>query len=138
MESKNLSGKYPAVVKSYNQATRTCKIAIQGFTDGSEEELEAELEYPLGDKSKQGSYATEIEVLPNDLVWVMFIGGDARYPLVTGYRNPQTGNSADCRRFHHKNIELVADTKIKLIVGGSTLEITSSGIKLNGSRIDLN
>jgi hypothetical protein len=154
MESKSLDGIYPAVIKSYNHATRTCKIAIEGFTNGAEEELEADLNYPLGDKSKQGNYSTEIEILANDLVWVMFIGGDARYPLVTGYRNPQTGNSADWRRWHHKNIQAIADTEIKLTVGnaeisvktdkikvslgGSTIEVTSGGIKLNGSKIDLN
>jgi hypothetical protein len=138
MESKSLGGIYPAVIKSYNHATRTCKIAIEGFTNGAEEELEADLNYPLGDKSKQGNYTTEIEILANDLVWVMFINGDARYPLVTGYRNPQTGNSADWRRWHHKNIELTADEKIVLKIGSSTIEMTNSNVKINGSKIDLN
>lgn len=116
-----MPGRYPAIVRSYNQARRTCRVEIPGLTDGGDVLPEAELEYPIGDKSRAGDFTTEIEVLPGDTVWVAFIGGDPRYPIITGYRNPQAGNSADWRRWHHANMELLADTLMRLIAGGDVL-----------------
>ena len=78
---------------------------------------EAEIEYPIGDKSRLGKWETEIEILPEDTVWVDFIGGDPRYPVITGWRNPQAGNSLDWRRWHHKNIEHVTDEIMSDLVG---------------------
>lgn len=101
-------GRYPATVKSYDPARRTCRVEIPGITDGGEVMPEAEIEYPLGDKSKATANATEIEILPNDLVWVEFIGGDPRYPVITGNRNPQTGNDVGWRRWHHANVGMAA------------------------------
>lgn len=111
-DGKNLelmAGRYPAVVQSYNQSKRTCRISIPGMTDGGDVLPEAEIEYPIGDKSRSGANATELEITAGDTVWVAFIGGDPRYPIITGYRNPQAGNSADWRRIHHKNIEQLSD-----------------------------
>lgn len=143
-----MPGKYPAVVADYDQVTRTCKVSIPGITDGGDTLLIAEILYPLGDKSliSEGKISSEIEILVGDLIWVEFIGGDPRYPLIVGYRNPNTGNSANWRRWHHANIESVANgvmlhtagDKILLTVGGSSIEITPSGIKLTAPRIDLN
>ena len=147
-------GKYPATVKSYDKVKRLCRVEIPGITDKGDVLPLAEIHYPIGDKSKDGTYDTEIEILAGDTVWVEFIGGDARYPLVTGYRNPQTGNGIDWRRFHHKNMQWVADeilqinvggseikmtpTEIRLTIGSSTIIMTSAGVDINGTRIDLN
>lgn len=105
-----MPGRYPAIVRTYDQKRRTCRIEIPGLTDGGELLPEAEIEYPIGDKSRAGQYETELEILPGDTVWISFIGGDPRYPIITGYRNPQAGNSADWRRYHHKNAEVLTDT----------------------------
>lgn len=116
-----MPGRYPAIVKTYSAARRTCRVEIPGLTDGGDVLPEAELEYPIGDKSRAGAHATEIEILPGDTVWVAFIGGDARYPIITGWRNPQAGNSTGWRRFHHANVELLADAVMRLIAGGDVL-----------------
>lgn len=121
MEYGIMPGRYPAIVKTYSQTKRTCRVEIPGLTDGGDVMPEAEIEYPIGDKSKSGAHSTEIEIVPGDTVWVAFIGGDPRYPIITGWRNPQTGNSTDWRRWHHANMELLADTLMKLIAGGNFL-----------------
>lgn len=112
-------GRYPAIVDSYDQATRTCRVKIPGVTDGGDVLPIAEIEYSIGDKSKDGPYTTEIEIFPGDTVWVCFLAGDPRYPIITGWRNPEAGNSLDWRRWHHKNIELIAEEVMHHIVGGS-------------------
>ena len=109
MSYGTMHGRYPAIVKTYDQARRTCRVEIPGITDGGDVLPEAEIEYPVGDKSRSGQYETELEILPGDTVWIAFIGGDPRYPIITGYRNPQAGNSADWRRYHHQNYELLTD-----------------------------
>ena len=137
MEYGLMPGRYPAIVKTYNQARRTCRIEIPGLTDGGDVLPEAELSYPLGCKSRDGSFATEIEILPGDTVWIEFIGGDPRYPIITGYRNPQSGNSADWRRWHHANIELIADAEMRLVVGGTSVVITPAGITITTPSLDI-
>jgi len=132
-----MPGRYPAIVKSYNQARRTCRIEIPGLTDGGDVLPEAEIEYPIGDKSRAGTNTTEIEITPGDTVWVAFIGGDPRYPIITGYRNPQSGNSADWRRWHHANIELIADAEMRLVVGGTSVVITPAGITITTPSLDI-
>lgn len=133
-----LPGRYPAIVQSYSQARRTCRISIPGLTDGGETLPEAEIEYPIGDKSRAGANATELEITAGDTVWVAFIGGDPRYPIITGYRNPQAGNSSDWRRYHHANIELLADGKMRFAVGGTDQVIDASSVTVTaGSSITL-
>lgn len=130
-----LAGKWPAVVNSYDPDSRTCAISIPGQTDGAEAQLIAEIEYPIGDKSRSATM-TEIEILPGDLVWVEFIQGDPRYPLITGWRNPTRGNSSGWRRWHHANIELLAEAQMRLIadesillqVGGTAILLTAADI----------
>lgn len=114
-----MPGRYPGVIEQYEAETRLCRVKIDGLTDGADTLPLAEIEYPIGDKSKHGAYPTEIEILPGDLVWVAFIGGDSRYPIVTGYRNPRQGNVVDWRRWHQVNIELLADQLLRLIAGSS-------------------
>ena len=138
MEYGLMPGRYPAIVKTYSQARRTCRVEIPGLTDGGDVLPEAEIEYPIGDKSRAGTNTTEIEITPGDTVWVAFIGGDPRYPIITGYRNPQAGNSADWRRWHHANMELLADGTMRLAVGPSEIILTPDGIVMNAPRIDLN
>lgn len=130
-------GRYPAIVKTYNQARRTCRIEIPGLTDGGDVLPEAEIEYPIGDKSRAGANTTEIEITPGDTVWVAFIGGDPRYPIITSYRNPQSGNSADWRRWHHANIELIADAEMRLVVGGTSVVIMPAGITITTPSLDI-
>lgn len=85
-------------------------------------------EYKAGDKAAHGQYPTEIEILPGDTVWIAFIGGDPRYPIITGSRNPQAGNSVDWRRYHHKNYELICDQIIRLLVGNSVFQLNPDTI----------
>ena len=137
MQYGTMPGRYPAIVRSYDQAKRTCRVEIPGLTDGGDVLPEAEIEYPIGDKSRAGTNTTEIEITPGDTVWVAFIGGDPRYPTITGYRNPQAGNSADWRRWHHANIELIADAEMRLVVGGTSVVITPAGITITTPSLDI-
>lgn len=146
MDDGNMVGRFPAIVKSYDQKKRTCRVEIPAINSGGDVFTEAEIEYPIGDKSRTGKWETEIEILPDDTVWVDFIGGDPRYPVITGWRNPQAGNSIDWRRWHHKNINLEAEKeiiieaheKITIKVGGSTIIIKPDSITLKSAKIDLN
>lgn len=126
-------GKYPAVVRSYDAATRTCRVEIPGITDGAELMPVAEIEYPIGDKSRAQAHATEIEILAGDTVWVEFISGDPRYPLITGWRNPGVGNSTGWRRCHHANIEFTADGVFR--INADRVEIVSSSLTHNGTNV---
>lgn len=125
-----LPGRYPAIVKSYDQVTRTCRVEIPGISSGGDSLLLAEIEYPIGDKSRLGVWQTELEILPEDTVWVAFINNDSRYPIITGYRNPQINNSVDWRRWHHMNMESVADNELRLVVGNSTAVMVPTKITL--------
>jgi phage baseplate assembly protein gpV len=125
-----LFGPWPAVVRSYDQATRMCRVEVPGLTDGGDVLPNAEIMYPIGDKSRNGANTTEIEITPGDTVWVEFTGGDARYPVIKGYRNPQSNNSVDWRRFHHANMELLAEKLMQFIAGGDVLIQSGSQITL--------
>ena len=137
-----LAGRWPAVVTSYDPGSRTCVINVPGVTEGAESGLNAEIEYPIGDKSRQGT-PTEIEILPNDPVWIEFIQGDPRFPIITGARNPTQGNSVDWRRWHHANVEILADKQIRLIageslllqVGGTTITLTPEQLAMAAAAI---
>lgn len=134
-----MPGKYPATVKTYDQITRTCRIEIPGITDGGDVLPVAEIMYPIGDKSRivAGKIQSEIEMMPGDTVWIEFVGGDPRYPLIVGYRCANEGNSVNWRRWHHANIELTADGTLKL--NATTIELNASGnITLVGSQIHMN
>jgi len=134
-----LSGRFPAIVDSYDQTTRECLIKIPFLTDDSEQLLLADIEYPIGDKFNN----TEIEILTGDEVWIAFIGGDSRYPIITGYRNPKIGNAIDWRKFHHKNIEISANeiakiTAKELIIDANisiTGTVTNNGINISSTHI---
>lgn len=114
-------GRYPAIVRTVSDEARQVRVEIPGVTDGGDVLPLAEIEYPIGDKSRAGANSTEIEMKDGDTVWVAFIGGDPRYPIITGYRNPQAGNSTGWRRWHHANMELLVDQLLNLIAGGDVV-----------------
>jgi phage baseplate assembly protein gpV len=132
--------KYPAVVMSYDANTRLAKIKLEPLDDGADTQLEAELLYPLGDKSN-----TAIEVLSGDFVWVEFEQGDPRYPIIVGYRNKRTGNDDLTRRYHHHgNFEILADNiikikgNVKVIVESATVEVIATTVNVTASNTNIN
>jgi phage baseplate assembly protein gpV len=131
--------KYPAVVMSYDANTRLAKIKLEPLDDGADTQLEAELLYPLGDKSN-----TAIEVLAGDFVWVEFEQGDPRYPIIVGYRNKRTGNDDLTRRYHHHgNFEILADNiikikgNVKVIVESATVEVIATTVNVTASNTNI-
>lgn len=131
--------KYPAVVMSYDANTRLAKIKLEPLDDGADTQLEAELCYPLGDKSN-----TAIEVLSGDFVWVEFEQGDPRYPIIVGYRNKRTGNDDLTRRYHHHgNFEILADNiikikgNVKVIVESATVEVIATTVNVTASNTNI-
>ena len=132
--------KYPAVVVSYDANTRLAKIKLEPLDDGADTLLEAELCYPLGDKSN-----TAIEVLAGDFVWVEFEQGDPRYPIIVGYRNQRTGNDDLTRRYHHHgNFEILADNiikikgNVKVIVESETVEVIATTVNVTANNTNIN
>jgi hypothetical protein len=111
----------PGFVDSYDQATRICRVRIPGVTDGAELFPEAQISYPIGDRSER----TEIRILAGDRVWLDFINGDQRFPVITGYRNKESDNAIDVRRFEHANIELLADTNMVMKAAGGNMTMTA-------------
>lgn len=106
-----LAGKWPAVIDSYDPAARTCRVRIEGITDGSNALPEAVIAAPIGDRSDAGDSKdhTEIRILEGDLVWVEFECGDPRFPIITHARLKRAANPTDWRRWRHANIEMTAD-----------------------------
>lgn len=127
----NLPSLWPGEVASYDAQARTCKVRIPGITDGSSEMPTAVFSNPLGDRAGD----TEIRILAGDLVWLMFEGGDPRFPVITGYRTPREGNPSDWRRWRHANIELTADGK--LVLNAQELEINAK-VKIVGDTLTHN
>lgn len=100
-----MSRKLPATIHSVDRERHEVRVEIPGITDGGDAYPIAEIEYPLGDRSAD----TEIRVKEGDLVWVEFINGDDRYPLVTGSRQKRRNNMVGTRHFEHDNIQTIAD-----------------------------
>jgi phage gp45-like len=129
--------KYPAVVVGYDANTRLAQVKIEPLDNGADTVLDAELLYPLGDKSN-----TAIEVLSGDFVWVEFEGGDPRYPIIVGYRNKRTGNDDSTRRYHHHgSFEILADNiikikgNVKVIVESETVEVIAPTVKVTSTTV---
>ncbi len=100
----------PAVVVQYLPAVKRATVSIPGFTDGAEDYPEAELLFSIGDKSEH----TDIRILPGDRVWVDFINDDPRFPIILGFRPKETDSVTGTRRWHHVNVEVTADTDMRL------------------------
>lgn len=134
----------PATIETYDADKRICTINIEGLTDGATVLPEAEICYPIGDKS----HDTEIEILSGDKVWIAFQGGDTRKPIIMGYRCPETGNIKSLRKWHKENIHLIADENIKLatvavlvqcetmtVEATTSIDMTSPMMILNGATV---
>lgn len=128
-----LSNYTPGFVESYNAATRRCRVSIPGVTDGAEVFPEAMLSYPIGDKSEH----TDIRILAGDRVWLDFVNGDPRFPIITGFRPKETDNAVDWRRLHHANIELQADDDVSVIAGGTVTIDAAGQVAIEGATITL-
>jgi len=128
-----MAGRYPGIVKEYLPKQRQCRVEIPGLTDGGDVLPLAEIEYPIGDRSIHDVRATEIRIEAGDSVWLEFIGGDSRYPIITGARNPTTSASTEWRRFQHANIELLADNTLQLITTDKqhSVVINADGVTVN-------
>lgn len=126
------SNPYPAFVRVVDRGRREIRVEIPPYTDGASELPLAEIMYPVGDDSKN----TEIRMVEGLPVWVSFIAGDPRRPLIIGCRNPNTGNVVGMRRWNHDNFEINADesltinagTAINLVVGGTSIKLTGAEI----------
>jgi hypothetical protein len=126
---------WPGEVASYDAVRRTCRVRIPGITDGSDTLPEAVFSNPLGDRAGE----TEIRILPGDAVWLMFEGGDSRFPIITGYRTPRAGNPDGWRRYAHANMELTADGVLRLnattLQINAAVQIVGAGVTHNGVSI---
>ena len=133
-------GKYPAIIKEYDKVTRTCRVEIPQITSGGDVLPNAEICYPIGDKSqiRENIITTEIELLPNDTVWVEFLNGDQNHPIIVGYRNPQTNNDVDWRRWHHKNVQIIADEQMIFNAKNMIINVTESLVFNVGNGVDIN
>jgi hypothetical protein len=109
--SSPVYGKWPGVVAEYDAPARMFRVRVDGVTDGSNVLPHAEVEYPIGDRAHASDSKdhTELRVLVGDMVWVEFMGGDPRFPIITGHRLKRAGNPVGWRRWRHANIEMTAD-----------------------------
>ena len=143
------SNRHPGIIRAVDRARREVRVEVPPFTDGAAEWPIAEIEYPIGDDSRN----TEIRLVVDLEVWISFIAGDPRRPIITGFRNPNVGNEVAWRRWNHDNIEhnadavaninaqtinLTAGAEIVLTVGGSTVVITPSAVTITAGTINLN
>lgn len=121
-------GLMPAEVDSIDREARIARVRIPGLTDGATELPEAQFCNPVGDKSEH----TEIRIKPGDRVWLAFVGGDPRYPVIVGYRPRQEENGIDWRRFEHANFRFTADKEF-VIDAGVKVTINAPEVVVNAS-----
>ena len=100
----------PAKILSYDAATRTAQVHIDGLTDGAEDGLTATFAYPVGHDDRD----TEIQVLVGAEVYVFFAGGQMDSPVIAFYRSHGTGAMVDTRRIRQSNIEILASNSISI------------------------
>lgn len=132
-----MSNYTPGFIVSYDAAKKLARVRIPGVTDGAELFPEAMFSFPIGDKSEH----TDIRILVGDRVWLDFVNGDPRYPIITGYRPKETDNAVDWRRLHHTNIDLTADTDLRLVAtgagvlvqGGATVTVRAPSVLVDAS-----
>lgn len=114
-----LNHDYPAKILSYDAATRTAQVQIDGLTDGAEDGLTATFAYPVGHDDRD----TEIQVLVGAEVYVFFAGGQMDSPVIAFYRSHGAGSVVDTRRIRQKNIEILASLGVN---------ITAPTVTING------
>lgn len=100
----------PAKILSYDAATRTAQVQIDGLTDGAEDGLTATFAYPVGHDDRD----TEIQVLVGAEVYVFFAGGQLDSPVIAFYRSHGAGAVVDTRRIRQKNIKILASNSISI------------------------
>jgi hypothetical protein len=100
----------PAKILSYDAATRTAQVQIDGLTDGAEDGLTATFAYPVGHDDRD----TEIQVLAGAEVYVFFAGGQMDSPVIAFYRSHGAGAVVDTRRIRQKNIKILASNSISI------------------------
>jgi len=100
----------PAKILSYDAATRTAQVQIDGLTDGAEDGLTATFAYPVGHDDRD----TEIQVLAGAEVYVFFAGGQLDSPVIAFYRSHGEGAVVDTRRIRQKNIKILASNSISI------------------------
>lgn len=100
----------PAKILSYDAATRTAQVQIDGLTDGAEDGLTATFAYPVGHDDRD----TEIQVLAGAEVYVFFAGGQLDSPVIAFYRSHGAGAVVDTRRIRQKNIKILASNNISI------------------------
>lgn len=122
----------PGFIHSVDRDARIVRVRIPGIFDGAEVFPEAQLLYPLGDKSEH----TEIRLLEGDRVWLAFIGGDPRFPIVAGHRPKETDNVVGWRRWHHDNFQFDADGTFR--VNATDVEFNATTFKVNGQTVEVN
>lgn len=127
------------------------------MTDGAETLPLAECLQPLGDRTEDN----EIRIKEGDRVYVQFLAGDPRHPIIVGFRAKNTGNNIGRRHFEQDNMHSIADetqlheagtsytttagttmvleagTSITLKVGSTTLTLTASSIAAIASAISM-
>ncbi|XDZ50190.1 hypothetical protein AB8Q18_08265 [Neisseriaceae bacterium CLB008] len=112
---------WPGVIKSYDGDRRKVRIEVTGLTDGAELLPEADLLYALGDSHDN----TEVQIKGGELVWIDFLANDERYPIIMGFRQPESGNITGIRRWQQDTIELIAGKNILLKAPDIKFECTA-------------
>lgn len=115
----SLSRWTPGVIDSVDSQARVVRVQIPGLTDGAQQYPEAEICYPVGEDSRE----TDRRIKPGALVWLDFVGGNPKYPIIIGYRCPQQGNAAGVHRTAQQRIEMLADTDMVLSAKDGVLTI---------------
>lgn len=128
----------PAEVESWDGSI--IRVHIPGYTDGAEMGMRAEILFPLADRPGYTGY----RILKGDPIWVMFNNDDPNQPIVMGFRNKNTGENKDTRRFIHKHFEAHADENMLMTSKSyrneaqSTYDVISQAITIQGNTITLN
>lgn len=130
----SIPGLLPGWVASYDGDSRTCRVRIDGLTDGSDTLPIAVFNNPIGDRAQDADAKshTEIDIKPDDPIWLMFEGGDPRFPIIMGYRTPRAGNPTAWRRWKHENIEMTAIQEFVINATNATI-IASGDVKVKAA-----
>ena len=118
---------YRAKILSYNAQNRTANVHIIGLTDGAEDGLVATFAYPVGDDDRD----TELKIVVGNDCYVFFESNDPARPVIAFYASHGSGAVVDTRRIKQENIELLAQSSIK--IESPAISMTGE-LTLNGSQ----